>query len=63
MPWRIIEVPESEALPDDLTNSELVGVSVLLTHNSGEPRDVDLNVYWRAREKIQYAVEKAMVEE
>lgn len=60
MAWRIIEVAENEATDADLTDGELIGISVLLTHESGEPRDVKYNVYWRAREKIQPAVEKAM---
>lgn len=53
--WRIVEVPEELALETDLTDSELIGVSILLTHQSGEPRD-EMNVYWRARQRIQYAV-------
>lgn len=58
--WRIVEVPEGEAvLPSDLTSSELFGVSVLLTHQCGEPYD-DSNVYFRARNKIQPQVRIAM---
>ena len=60
MAWRIIEVSDDEAMETDLTDSELIGVSVLLTHQCGEPRDVRLNVYWRAREKIHPQVEIAI---
>ena len=59
MAWRIVEVPEEEATETDLTDSELVGVSILLTHKCGGPRD-DMNVYWRARQKMQPQVEIAL---
>lgn len=58
--WRIVEVAPGDKRPEeDLTDSELVGISVLLTHQCGEPR-TERNVYWRARQKIQYAVEVAL---
>jgi len=53
MKWRIVSVEEGQEQESDLTSDELVGVSVLLTHQCGEPRDVKFNVYWRAREKMQ----------
>ena len=52
MAWRIIEVTDDDATQNDLTDSELVGVSVLLQHHCGEPLN-DLNVYWRAARKVQ----------
>lgn len=58
--WRIVEVAD-KGQPTDLTSSELVGISVLLTHRAGEPHD-DMNVYWRARQKIQPQVEIALDE-
>jgi hypothetical protein len=62
MAWRLVQIPDEEAVKGDfegdLTNGELIGISILLTHNAGEPYD-DYNVYWRAREKIQPQVEKA----
>lgn len=57
--WRIVEVPEGQELDSDLSDAELVGVSVILTHHSGEPWN-DMNVYWRAREKIQPQVRQAI---
>jgi hypothetical protein len=62
MAWRIIEIPDENARPTDLTNGELIGVSVLLTHHAGEPRN-EVNVYWRAREKLQENVERAIEHE
>jgi hypothetical protein len=58
MAWRIIEVSDDEALGTDLTNSELVGVSILLTHHCGIPRN-DLNVYWRASNKLREVAKEA----
>jgi hypothetical protein len=56
--WRIVAVTEAfEAT--DLTDGELIGISVLLTHRAGEPH-TDRNVYWRARQKIQPQVEQAL---
>lgn len=57
--WRIIEVMD-HVQDTDLTDDELVGVSIILGHYSGEPRD-DKNVYWRARQKIQPQVQVALV--
>lgn len=62
MSWRIIEITPEETKPEDLTDSELIGVSILLTHHGDDglgPRDND-SVYWRARQKIQPQVEKAL---
>jgi hypothetical protein len=59
--WRIVEILENPQ-ESDLTDSELIGVSVLLTHRRGEPRD-EWNVYWRARQKIQPQVETALTRE
>lgn len=60
MAWRIIEVPDSEAKESDLDNTELIGVSILLREYSGEPRDPQVNIYWRAYQKIQPQVEAAL---
>jgi len=60
--WRIVSVIPGDERPADLTSSELVGISVLLTHYSGEPHD-ELNVYWRARQKIQPMVYVALEED
>jgi len=57
--WRIVSVAPGDERPDDLTSSELVGISILLTHYSGEPQD-EFNVYWRARQKIQPMVQIAL---
>ena len=58
MAWRIIEVGDDEATSADLTDSELVGVSILLANHCGDPK-ADLNVYWRALEKMQPQVDAA----
>ena len=60
MAWRISEIPDSEAKESDIDNSELIGISILLREYSGEPRDPEKNVYWRAYEKIQPQVEAAV---
>ena len=51
MAWRIVEVSDDEAVETDLTNSELIGASILLNQLCGFPRN-DLNVYWRAGTKL-----------
>ena len=51
MAWRIVEIPDTATNTSDLTNAELVGVSILLNFNCGDPRD-ESNVYWRAFEKL-----------
>lgn len=58
MAWRLIEVPDNEQ-PDDLTNGELIGVSILLAQGMAQPHN-DNNVYYRAWEKIQPQVEQAL---
>lgn len=58
MKWRFVEVPDTDATKDDLDDFELIGMSILMLHNAGEPRDL-VNVYWRAWMKIQSAVEVA----
>ena len=55
MPWRLIEIPEDEAVRNDLTDSELIGVSIMLAQYS-EPGDV----YRRAWQKIQAQTDKAI---
>lgn len=60
MAWRLIEVPDGES-PDDLTSSELVGVSIMLAQGMGEPHN-DLNVYYRAWQKLQPQVSQAIDE-
>lgn len=57
--WRLVVTDDPGDY--DLTDSELVGISVLLTHNAGEPHD-DANVYWRARQKLQPSVQIALTE-
>lgn len=48
--WRIVPVPEGAPIePNDLSHSELIGISIILTHSGGPPD----GVYLRAREKIQ----------
>jgi hypothetical protein len=66
--WRIIEIPviddaevSDAPRPTDLTDGELLGISVLLTHHPGGQND-DFNVYWRARQKIQPQI-KIVLEE
>ena len=56
----MIEVT-SDIRESDLTSGELVGISVMLTHNMGEPHSDD-NVYFRARQKIQPQVQIAIEE-
>lgn len=51
MSWRIIEIPEDQSKGTDLTDSEMGGVSVLLSNCMGEPHD-NINVYFRAWKKI-----------
>jgi hypothetical protein len=56
--WRLVQVADEDAVPTDLTDDELVGISVLLTHHRS-PRG-DESVYWRARQKIRDAVAIAL---
>lgn len=58
--WRLIEIDENEATDFDLTDSELIGISIVLTHITDPEDRTDLDVYWRARQKIQPQVEKAL---
>jgi len=58
MSWKIVHVDDGDPSAT-WTDSELVGVSVLLTHRAGEPYD-ESNVYWRARERMQPQVEIAL---
>ncbi len=51
MSWRIVEVPESQTVITDLTDSEMAGVSILVGQCMGKPFDFD-NVYFRAWKKI-----------
>lgn len=60
MAWRLIEVPDGES-PDDLTSSEPVAVSIMLAQGMGEPHS-DLNVYYRAWQKLQPQVSQAIDE-
>lgn len=55
--WRIVEVAGDTE--QDLTDSELIGLSILVRHSAREPYD-DSNVYWRAWRKIQGAVRTAL---
>ena len=56
--WRIVETTD-ERKESDLTSSELVGISVMLTSYMGEPHG-EYNVYYRARMKIQPQVREAL---
>jgi hypothetical protein len=60
MAWRLIEVPDGER-DNDLTSSELVAVSIMLAQGMGEPHS-DLNVYYRAWQKLQPQVSQAIDE-
>lgn len=51
MAWRITETPDGEN-PQDLTDSEMIGVVVLVRENMREPYD-QRNVYYRAWEKLR----------
>jgi hypothetical protein len=51
MAWRIIEVPDEQAQENDLTDSEFIGMRILMEPHVGEPEN-DNNVYWRAIMKI-----------
>lgn len=59
MAWRLVEIPENETLDSDLTNSELVGVSVMLAHGVRTLEDFECG-YGRAYLKIQPQVQKAL---
>jgi hypothetical protein len=56
--WRIIEVDEGEATDSDLTDSELVGISVALLAVAGRSANGN-SVYQRAWVKLQSAVIRA----
>ena len=51
MRWRLVEIPDDQSVPSDLTDAELIGVSIMMRENCGEPFD-DHNVYWRAWSKL-----------
>ena len=55
MSWKIVETDD----PLDLTDAELIGLSILAAQYMGEPAD-DLNVYYRAWKKIQPMVNTAI---
>lgn len=57
--WKIVPADPSDT--GALTDSELIGISIIVGHNAGEPHD-DVNVYWRARMKIQPQVRIALDE-
>lgn len=59
MAWRLTEVPDSEAQAEGLSNGELVSISIMLAQHMGEPLN-DMNVYYRAWEKLQPMVHVAM---
>jgi hypothetical protein len=58
MAWRIIEVDEGEKVDSDLTDSELVGISVALFAAAVKSANHD-NVYQRVRAKLQTVVARA----
>ena len=59
MAWRLVEVPDSEARAEDLSNEELVSIRIMLAQHMGEPLN-DMNVYYRAWEKLRSMVHVAM---
>ena len=65
--WRVVDVEfvndEMTHVDDDtdLTSAELIGLSILAGHHIGLPHDAS-NVYWRAWQKIQAAVQQALDE-
>ena len=63
MAWRIVEIKESEKCELDLSNSELIGISVLLTNWCRKPEAIEAGVYWRAMEKIRTQVNFAFERE
>jgi hypothetical protein len=58
MAWRIIEVDEGEEADSDLTDSELVGISVALLATAVRSANRD-NVYQRVWVKLQSVVTRA----
>lgn len=64
--WRLIPVPESEAVSTDLTGAELIGISIMLTLDRNYDQKQGRawgGVYARAWEKIQPQVTEAEQEE
>jgi hypothetical protein len=59
MRWRVVRVPEQDQTEHDLTSSELIAISVLLTRWHRQSGIEDDSVYWRARQKIQPQVSEA----
>ncbi len=62
MPFRIIYVPKDIVLPEDLTDSELLGISIYLAEDFRRFPDSG-GVYQDAWHKLQFAAELAMKEE
>lgn len=59
MPWRIIEVPEDQSKETDLIDSEMLGVSILLSNYCVKRKySKIMDVYFRARKKIYPIGEK-----
>jgi hypothetical protein len=58
MAWKIIEVDEGKEVDSDLTDSELVGISVALSAAASKSANYD-NPYKRAWAKLQAAVTRA----
>lgn len=61
MAWRLIEVSDVCHQENDLTDAELLGLSILVGHSMGQP-DED-NVYYRAWRKLQDAAETVLSKE
>lgn len=57
MAWKLIEVSDEEE--NALSDSELIGISIMLRENMGEPYD-ERSVYLCAWRKLQSAVDKAI---
>lgn len=62
--WRVIPIPEAEALETDLTGAELIGISIMLVsdvdHADPDPWQ---GVYAQAWRKIQPQVHQAIEQE
>lgn len=57
MAWRLVEIPDAESTGEDLSDGELIGVSIALAHHCSP---VERDVYRRAYRKLQPAVNKAI---
>lgn len=56
MAWRVIYISDESEQEDDLTDSELLGLSILAAQHAADKTDV----YYRAWSKIQPQVNQAI---